>query len=554
LREPDGWIDLSDFRPGIVHNLGWNSIGSGLVGSAPAPDGAASMENTFRCIAIPSGGLGPLPVQDWTYSRPSLSASVPNWKVQLFVNGPIGAVGSMLTGLFDPRSLSTTHLVDFYLSVEGIVSGTNRATQWLQDRVRETGPTLTAGHTTVIENVNAAASNLTNFSAGQMTAHYLTHTTGTMPVVVRNYQSVDGSVGSGLAAFPDPASTSVEFVFGAPFNASVMGPPLSHQGRIVLFTDNFFGTGLKRPNDFFFMTVPQGVAAESSTASVVTQDSLTGIGVAASISASDLLVITHTKGAALIQGDVVNPTVRRMPGVVSTDGAMTIGVQTPAGFVYGVNRGGIYAWVGESSQLLSPQLPDDFWVVGNGNGIINHMGRFELWNDWVMCPNNWVYDIALGSWWRIEDPSVFAAYEWQQNPYNGYVYGNAPVWTDGGSTMSGYIRGFNRNVGAHSWSWQSQPLARTRNRVVEVRDVDLACQGAGTVAVTFTARDGTTATNTYTLSGSTTLTQYLRATFAVQGTDVKVKMVATGTGGAGVAPVVHSLHIGYSTRMHLGVG
>lgn len=574
MREPEAWIDLTDFSRGIMHDLGSSVVGGSPTGKAAGPDGAATIENTYRCIALQGGGLGPLPAQDWTYSRPSLGTAT-GVRVSFLVNGPVGFNQQINVGLaselWDPRSTNTIHGVEFYMNYEYIWNGgTGRAELFTKEEVYNTGPTMTAPNVISIESnsVSTGAHATTLFTPGQAIIHWLTHTSTTTPVVVRNYQALDGTMGIGTIATPDPNTRTGSVAFGSPFNTGTMGPTVSHQGRILQFneTAGFVGTGLKSPNDFYYFTVPTipGVNANSyvqdttggTAASVVTQDSLSGIGIAASISASDLLIITHTKGGVLVQGDLANPTVRRMPGVQSTYGAQMTGVQTPLGFVYGVNYGGVYAWTGDSSTALSAHLPDDFWVVPN-TGIINNFGRFELWNNWVMCPNNWLLDCASGSWWRLDDPSVFAAYEWMVNPYNGYVYGNAPVWTDPGSgTVSGYLRGYNRRVGATTFSWQSQPLVRTRNRVVDVREVTVNAQGVGNIQVVISARSGSnfnSQTQTFTLSGVSTLYQYLRQSYAVQGQDVIVQIISTGTGG-NPAPTVYSVHIGYNERMHLGAG
>lgn len=568
MREPDSWISLSDFRPGIVHDLAQGAVGAALVGSAPAPDGAASIENTYRCVNLAGGGLGPLPVQDWTYSRPTIAADIPTWRVQALAVGAVKPGHATKIQTVDPRSLATTHLTDFLMAFTAFTAGGTKRTRYYRDRVYQAGPTLAAGDVDLLLSQDDSSTTQTGLyvNATYLAPHAVSVATAPKIQTTTAFgrdNSISGNADIGLQVWPDPttpgtAQTAAPLTLGIP-----NGRPISHQGRIVVFfrTGYADGPGAVLPTretsgDAFGFTIPGSLVQDGSTASFVTADSMTGLGCMASISASDLLLITHTLGAALVQGDIANPTVRRMPGVVGTGGTSCIGVQTPAGFVYGVNRGGIYAWTGgATSTLLSGQLPDDCWIVPSAASIVDYQGRFAFWQNWVMCPGNWVYNLASSSWWRIEDPATFLAYEWFINPVNGYCYGNQPLWTDGGAQMAGYIRGFNRAVGAHSWSWQSQPLARSRNHILSVRDVDLVCQGAGTVAVTFTSADGSTQTKTYTLAGSTSLTQYLRTTFGVvEGGDIKVRFLATGTGGSGVAPVLHACHIGYNERRHVGAG
>jgi hypothetical protein len=558
VREPDGWIDLADFTPGIVHYLAQAATGPTQVGSAPGRDGAASIENTYRCICLPNGGLGPMPANNWNYSRPSMDATIATWRMQFFVYGPL------TQDYIDPRSMAVTHPVEFHLAAEGNAGGATRRHRWYRDRVFQGGPTLAAANVDQIKAVDVASTVTTQFNPTSFAAHYMDvgGGQGAYPAVLASYNALAGNITGGYTgAFPN--STSVATVAAAvPYLftwTSGGGWILSHQGRVVEFlpVSNTWGPSVysEQINDYFQFSSPQLAGQDGTTRSIVTQDSMAGVGAVGSISASDLLIVTHGRGGVLVQGDLANPTVRRMPGVVPTGGTECTGIPTPVGFVYGVNRGGIYAWSGgDSSTLLSHQLPEDCWIIPNTASILRYKGRFALWQNWIMCPGNWVYNIPTSSWWRMEDPAVNLFYEWMVNPVNGYCYGNVPLWTDGGAQMVGYINGFDRSTGTHSWSWQSQPLARTRNRTLSIRDVDLVCQGAGTIAVTFTAADGTTQTNTYTLSGSTTLSQYLRTTFGVVGNDVKVRFLATGTGGAGVAPVLHVAHIGYNERQHLGAG
>src|SRR3954470_10605007 len=69
------WYTLSDFSPGIRHKLGLVGQGSA---QCPVPSqghpshaltGIAAQQGTYRCIALPTGGLGPLPRRVYSYSR-----------------------------------------------------------------------------------------------------------------------------------------------------------------------------------------------------------------------------------------------------------------------------------------------------------------------------------------------------------------------------------------------------------------------------------------------------------------------------------------------------
>lgn len=68
MAEPDTWIEITDFTPGIwgdMHATG-NTVASStqlstLRGTATAGNGAATVENTFDCTADKTGALIPLP-------------------------------------------------------------------------------------------------------------------------------------------------------------------------------------------------------------------------------------------------------------------------------------------------------------------------------------------------------------------------------------------------------------------------------------------------------------------------------------------------------------
>src|SRR5487761_2414506 len=63
------WVSLADFTPGIYDN----SNIAGISPVIPAPLGAADARYTQGCMALPNGGLGPLPKFTTTYSYATLT-------------------------------------------------------------------------------------------------------------------------------------------------------------------------------------------------------------------------------------------------------------------------------------------------------------------------------------------------------------------------------------------------------------------------------------------------------------------------------------------------
>jgi hypothetical protein len=597
------WIDLTDFRAGIVHNLGYFSPGSGLSGYGPGQQGMASMDSTFACIALPGGGLGPLPRQDWTYARnsPAAGGNVATWGVSFYIFGPIFPptgmplastdidAGIAYYGLNVRDVTSTTHPVEFFLGFEGVTGDhATRRTRVVRDRVFAVGNTFTgaANQSQPIETIDA-----TNFGPNTLfapvyfTAGHLNpdDTTQAGPTTIGiNYQEPRTTYNAAAAKsfadlWPDPSNTNrgsganghdTDFVYrynDAPFVHSVGGLMVYFQQRIVFLHRGgrshywkngatIIGDGVKS-NDEVIWTVPNGISFDPANYVNLNASGGAGYGTVHPLTASDLFLVKHSGGAVLIQGDLDNPTIRDLVNVTSTGGTECIGATSIAGFIYGVNRDGVYAWEGgDSSNFLSPQLPPDFWLSTASENMLDYKGSFATWNNKVLVPNGWVYDITNSGWWRMMDPSVFAPNQWRVNPVNGYLYGcTATVADDGTNLTTGFIRGFNPSKGANSYSWKSQPMfVQDPQRLVTVRECDFTVQGTGTIVVTVLDDTDTASgpAQTLTLAGPSTVPQFLRASLAGRAAaNVKVKIVATGAGaGADPAPVIYHARFGYEER------
>jgi hypothetical protein len=64
-RDPLQTLEITDFTPGI------HSAGGTPTRLIPAPLGAAQLTNTYRCIGLKNGGLGPLPAIARAFDAPS---------------------------------------------------------------------------------------------------------------------------------------------------------------------------------------------------------------------------------------------------------------------------------------------------------------------------------------------------------------------------------------------------------------------------------------------------------------------------------------------------
>lgn len=137
-------------------------------------------------------------------------------------------------------------------------------------------------------------------------------------------------------------------------------------------------------------------------------------GFVASITADELILMKDRGGGILVRGSLNDPTVNQMPFAHSTHGVRAIPCVTPMGLVYGSRRG-IYMWEGgETTKSISENLPGFFWDHTEDDGdtdlvYYGSRGRFAFWDPWVLVPNNFLYDTRLNGWWRLDKTSNDAA-------------------------------------------------------------------------------------------------------------------------------------------------
>lgn len=317
-----------------------------------------------------------------------------------------------------------------------------------------------------------------------------------------NYTVSSPSQKSVLTCFPKPVDGPVATdVFSSvtdklPYVKMVV----AHQGRLVAIhavevTSYFYTTGMRQKKDIlgyfpvldFMATDAGGTWSQRQPAFLeVGEDNAAFIDTIGSLSADELFVVKSREGGYVVRGDMDSPTVQRLPYIESGGGICARGAITPAGYVYG-SANGVFLWAGgEQTKKLSDQIEGFFWnhcTESYGNG---YRGRFAYLHPWVAVPNNYFYDTRTESWWRIELPDA------THIPFN--VYEPWPANTPTGATLTNKLRCFpykltaTRNEAfydldpallASSYSWQSQPLFETGERVVAVRDISLTASIPG---------------------------------------------------------------------------
>jgi len=338
-----------------------------------------------------------------------------------------------------------------------------------------------------------------------------------------------------------------------------LGDILGHQGRIVMleYLTNPFGAraGDQIPTneqisfsdpansfDAFGGGSPYTIGIQQQ---VFVQEFPNGYGAWGSISAGELFLVKHQGGGVLVTGDIASPTVTRLPGVVSTGGMTCRAASTPLGLVYYARFSGLYIWRGaDTSDKISQNLEDDFIFYTSGpDKFVNTAVQIQEWADWVVTTNGFLYDTISGGWWRLDNPATYIPQWFGRGFFATDLY--AIPCRLNNTTKTGAVRKYSRGTPTHTYSWQSQPIPRYINRLAESREYVLVAEGAGTVVVSATNIDGTTDPQTFTLPAIAASQQVrLRLPCAVRGYDVTVKIVATGTGGSGAAPIVHSVDVG----------
>lgn len=535
------WITLSDFRAGIMDRTLFQSS---VV--APFPQGSATKENTFRCIALPEGGLGPLPrvTSTFTMTNPDTTAQVVNGRYTLtgFVcQGPVSAAGA--------NGIDSSNLI---FGVEWVNSTTARRRYVLyRARMWEATPTLDT-ITTVTDTDTTAIRRPTYLHSTRASAAAATNPG--VPVAMFTWFSGAGGGAKLWAVFPPPTASNTLAKTDISTTLDVE-PSVTHQGRSIAFdgVSHFNGSGsfIWQINEQTWYTNSNLTTLQNAIADTFGQEDPTGIAVAISMTANELFIVKNRNGGFVIRGDIADPTVLRLPGVTGANGSTQMATASPIGAVYGVNQGGAWVWAGgEESQLLSPSLEQGFMQGMTGQSIFNsaHLGRFETMREWIFTANNWIYDWRQKSWWRFDDPADREILHWCASVQGTGIFG-MPVFMDATDTTYAYF--YNFTSPALDYSWQSQPLPQSTQQDIEVRQLVLVAEGSAdsTVTVTLKGLDGATSTPQVFTLNSTSYLDIQRASTSLRGGHIQVLIEADG--GANPAPIIHELRIGYNPTTSL---
>lgn len=539
------WLDLADFRAGIMSKV----QRTGSTAHGPYPVGAAQQTDTFRCIALPGGGLGPLPKAKHSFALPEQDAGATDDGKYHLVG--FYSFGPVLSGT------PTAGTDEFHIGVEWIKSSV-RKFRWLRMRQFDGSNTLDT-----VKSIDSAEPTPVAIFWGMSfcTTRMNPTDTGTAgwPVVVASWAAGGGGFEKFVTAFPDPTdATTAAANSPKDLSTSRYGTVVGHQGRVVLLEANAYEHG-NPPGATGAVPTNELVSFTDANSDVIgTQKQVfmaefpNGYGAYGSISAGELFLVKQQGGAVDAQGDISYPQLIRLPGVVSTGNVSGRGCSSPVGFVYGTSENGVWLWRGaDTSEKISQQLEDDFHINTEAGAHNNERIFFAEWADWVLVSNNWLWDTQSGSWWRIEDPDSYRFLHWSRGFNSNWMYGAVAQVDSGASRVFAWA--FKRNEAASSWSWKSHPMLLDDNDLeADVRQVVLMAQGAGTVTVTLANESGDVDTLTFTLTDATKPVR-LRQDAHTHGQWVTVKIEAAHT-STGAAPIVYKVKLGWQSRQHLAGG
>jgi hypothetical protein len=520
--------------------------------------GAAQAAGTVGCIALPNGGLAPLPglnlgVEAFAGSMPYSN----NFVAGMFVAGPMGSsIGtpegdSIIIGM-DSWDNSSPVNRQFHLD-EQIVDPT-------------LGTVIASGEIATLSGT---------WPAGQPAMH-MTMTGGLSmgsplgpgispirPFWAFGYWFIANPGAGGawpgyplIIGYPAPNTVGPGYPglyhIVTPASSAYPAQVLTHQNRIVALELSLFGwpgTTVYAPvNELFNYTAPPGTLLMGAQMETFVAEHPFGAGAWGSINSGELFVVKNEGGGYVLSGDLDSPNVTFLGGIIATKGVMSRTEGIPIGFPYAVGHRGVWLWSGgSSSEKISDALNDDFYVVPGLPAMASPTPTVQLqrWGEWMLVSNDWLYDTNQGGWWKMSAPN---------GPHLWYGYSNdgntlwASLVTPNGTRV---VDGYQRSVPGGSYVWTSYPIPESIEHPLAIQKVVVRAQGKGTVTVTLKGRAGSSSVSTPTALNFDSLTQPQLLEVKVGNgaepliaDDVTVQISSTGVGGP--APIVYEVQIGWT--------
>lgn len=548
------WQSIGSFSPGIQQQMSPNH-----------PVGTAHPDLTYRCHALESGALAPLPRLVDRITRTPLTTP------SNVVNEGVRLIGVHCSG---PHFLAT----DPYPGVDENHTEIFVASEWLETSQLKLDVSRYTKHreqSPVWESVWSDTENdvpYRVFTRPRAAFFASQWSNSASPDDAGPY--VLGWVISGHARhFPDdttPFTSSTAAMPGDitddPIAGGLIAPSylVAHQGRFVIFP--LYVSGFGDASVFISSEAAYWTKANDATsldAELATgpdylnllaaggSSNPSGFGVMASLSGSELLLVKLQGGAYILRGDISDATIEHYPYVRSTGLAFNNGCITPVGYMYPVDGGGVWLWSGgETAENVSKHMDPGFWRPPQFGAWGHANTSCATLRELVFFPNNWVFNTDNPGWWRIDDPDDFTIHHWSSDVRSRYIYGT-PATATGDSDPVLYE--FYAAWPALDYSWQSQPIPGSVDRRMNVEAVEVVAHGKGTIKVTATTReDPVGSSTTFEVSDDDRVT-VARGNLRVQGTHVQLRIESsTQSDQQGVgAPIVHDLRWAATTRSRI---
>jgi len=604
---------ISDFSPGIFadfHASQAETPANTVEGALPVL-GAATIENTFRCgsdrtgalVPLPKLAAGPirsLPAGNWVTSRQALYLLDGMALTDLYVETEVpavvadrAAVLTMYGGWFETDLYRWTVWTRLHRLFD---DGNNQDLMYAKGdssilSTETTKAHVGAGNFAIFRAQSDAVSAFTYqsvawcvFGAPDFLAVEPAWVSGAMSATDQGLTDFDTNNGathpasaSGriLGLFPDYdniATAQSKFLSQAGMTAASI--IAVHQGRLIAagrehgdFGENTAGETIGLLTEHIHYTPPYDFDASLEADAELTFGTFGErkphlSGVVAAVTADELLLIKFRDGGLLIRSDLDDPTVVDLPFIHPTGGARCIPAWSPLGLIYG-GRAGVYLWAGgETTELVSPQLDGWFWNPQPDIERYGTHGRFAWWEPYVVAPNNYLLDSRSRAWWRLDETGAdgtnvpLIAADVGPNGETLYVF---PCRLDSDNTVQWFTA--ERETLADTYSWQSQPIAQTNDRFVEIRELRLFATHVGTSAATVTVTisgfddqgDAITPVATaFTLDASTPRPQLRIKPLSVPTIAyMQVRIEADSGNTSQPAPKIHSLSVAVADRQHI---
>lgn len=369
------------------------------------------------------------------------------------------------------------------------------------------------------------------------------------------------------AALPAPAATSLAYM-------------MCHQNRAVVWVFTVLGAnagvGRLHSDTLYWTEVNDLTSLDTALGGSYTNvlayiEETHGVEFACRMTSDQLFVMKRNGGALVLQGDLNNYTAIPKVAVTSSGYSLCPGVFSPLGICYPVNANGVYVWEGgDTSRNISTWMEPDFWRptpsspantasrTADGWGH-SHVGM-TTWQQFILLPNNYLFDADYGGWWRLYETSVPDGESTKFTDIRRWTHDWSGRWAWGapsGYTAEGdaVLYEFDMLQPREDWSWQSHPMPTTLTRTVSVNEVWLwvdAQNTASTLTVTVSTAENTVGqTQTVTVDVADRVQAVRFPTkWKVNGTGVQVRVVADSNASNVEAPRLHKIVLDFDEAHH----